>query len=704
MARRRSTPRSKSSAPAGAQPAAQEKPPLPPRRKAEGEFELVCPFQPMGDQPKAIEQLVTRARGGARYQTLLGITGSGKTFTTAAAIEQLGRPALVLSPNKTLAAQLYAEFKELFPHNAVEYFVSYYDYYQPEAYVPSTDTFIEKDASRNENIERMRNSATRSLLERRDVLIVASVSCIYGLGNPDSYQLMALPLAVGDSVEREELLRRLTQMQYARNNYDFRRGTFRARGDVIEIFPAYEDDKILRVELFGDDVEALVEVDPLRGEVLRDLRSTTIYPANHYVAPQDRLLRACEGIEVELEERLAELKRGGRLLEAQRLEQRTRHDLEMLRATGVCNGIENYSRYMDGRRAGEPPFTLLNYFPENWLVFIDESHVTVPQIGAMYRGDRSRKEVLVDHGFRLPSALDNRPLRFEEWDKLVQQSVYISATPGPYELQHSGGALAEQIVRPTGLLDPQIEVRPAATQVDDLLAQIRATVKAGWRVLVTTLTKRSAEELTTYYQELGVKVRYLHSEIDALERSAILRDLRLGAFDVLVGINLLREGLDLPEVALVAVLDADKEGFLRSTTSLIQTCGRAARNVEGRVILYADRSTDSIRATCNEVERRRKLQTAYNLEHGITPKTVIKPIRDSIESLYAMDYVEVAGPAFGAARTSDDPARSWDAARLRGELAKLRDEMLHAAEELRFEDAARLRDRVRELEQLELAR
>jgi excinuclease ABC subunit B len=680
--------------------------PLPPRRKGEGEFELVCPFEPTGDQPKAIESLVRGVQSGARFQTLLGITGSGKTFTTAAAIERLGRPALVLSPNKTLAAQLYSEFKELFPHNAVEYFVSYYDYYQPEAYVPSTDTFIEKDASRNENIERMRNSATRSLLERRDVIIVASVSCIYGLGNPEAYQGMALPIAVGDSVQREELLRRLTQMQYARNNYDFRRGTFRARGDVIEIFPAYEEERILRVELFGDDVEALVEVDPLRGEVLRELKQATIYPATHYVAPMDRLLKACEQIEGELEPRLAQLKLQGKLLEAQRLEQRTKHDLEMLRATGVCNGIENYSRFMDGRAAGEAPFTLLNYFPEDWLVFIDESHVTVPQIGGMYRGDRSRKEVLVDHGFRLPSALDNRPLRFEEWEKLVKQVVFISATPSKYELENSKGRLAEQIVRPTGLLDPAIEMRPAATQVDDLLAEIRRTVKAGWRVLVTTLTKRSAEELTTYYQELGVKVRYLHSEIDALERSAILRDLRLGAFDVLVGINLLREGLDLPEVALVAVLDADKEGFLRSTTSLIQTCGRAARNADGRVILYADKETDSIRATRGEVDRRRALQLEYNTVHGITPKTILKPIRDSIESLYDMDYVEVADlpGARGGKVAESDPARSWDAAKLRGEMAKLRDEMLHAAGEMRFEDAAKLRDRLRELEALELAR
>ena len=700
MARRKSPPPKK---PTGPRKAPAE---LPPRRKAEGEFELVCPFQPTGDQPKAIETLVRGVQAGKRFQTLLGITGSGKTFTTAAAIERLGRPALVLSPNKTLAAQLYSEFKELFPHNAVEYFVSYYDYYQPEAYVPSTDTFIEKDASRNENIERMRNSATRSLLERRDVILVASVSCIYGLGNPEAYQGMALPISVGDSVQREELLRRLTQMQYARNNYDFRRGTFRARGDVIEIFPAYEEERILRVELFGDDVEALVEVDPLRGEVLRELKSATIYPATHYVAPMDRLLKACEQIELELESRLAELKRQGKLLEAQRLEQRTKHDLEMLRATGVCNGIENYSRFMDGRASGEAPFTLLNYFPEDWLVFIDESHVTVPQIGGMYRGDRSRKEVLVDHGFRLPSALDNRPLRFEEWEKLVRQVVFISATPSKYELEGSKGAIAEQIVRPTGLLDPAIEMRPAATQVDDLLAEIRKTVKANWRVLVTTLTKRSAEELTTYYQELGVKVRYLHSEIDALERSAILRDLRLGAFDVLVGINLLREGLDLPEVALVAVLDADKEGFLRSTTSLIQTCGRAARNAEGRVILYADKETDSIRATRSEVDRRRALQVAYNAQHGITPQTILKPIRDSIESLYDMDYVEVADLplARGGRVAESDPALGWDAGKLRGEMAKLRDEMLHAAGEMRFEDAAKLRDRLKELEALELAR
>jgi excinuclease ABC subunit B len=670
----------------------------------DGRFRLVCPFQPTGDQPAAIAALTEGLRSGARHQTLLGITGSGKTFTTAAVIAELNRPTLVLSPNKTLAAQLYAEFKELFPHNAVEYFVSYYDYYQPEAYVPSSDTFIEKDASRNENIERLRNSATRSLLERRDVLIVASVSCIYGLGSPQAYAEMALPLARGDALGREDLLRRLTQMQYARNNLDFRRGTFRARGDVIEVFPAYEEDVVVRIELFGDQIDALLEVDPLRGEILRELERVQLYPANHYVAPTERLLKACDGIEAELGPRLAELRRADKLLEAQRLESRTRHDLELLREVGVCNGIENYSRHMDGRAHGEPPFTLLNFFPEDWLIFIDESHVSVPQIGGMFRGDRARKETLVEHGFRLPSALDNRPLRFEEWERLVHQAVYVSATPGEYELSRSGERVVEQIVRPTGLLDPAIELRPAATQVDDLLAEVRRTVAAGWRVLVTTLTKRSAEELTTYYAELGVRVRYLHSEIDAIERTAILRDLRRGEFDVLVGINLLREGLDLPEVALVAVLDADKEGFLRSTTSLIQTCGRAARNVEGRVIFYADRQTDSIRATRAEVERRRALQTAYNAAHGIEPRTILKPVRDSLEALYDMDWSEAEPVPERGARVSEAPERAWSPQKLRGEILKLREEMLHAAAELRFEDAARLRDRVKQLEALELAR
>ena len=686
--------------------AAQANPPQMPT-SAPALFRLEAPFEPMADQPKAIESLTGWIEGGQKHSTLLGITGSGKTFTMAKTIERLGRPALVLSPNKTLAAQLYSEFKELFPHNAVEYFVSYYDYYQPEAYVASTDTFIEKDASRNENIERLRNSATRSLLDRRDVIIVASVSCIYGLGSPSNYSDMALEIAVGDNIERDDLLRRLTQMQYARNNIDFKRGTFRARGDVIEVFPAYEQDKVTRIELFGDEVEAILEVDPLRGELLGEPGEAMIYPAGHYVTPKSRVDQAVVGIEAELEERLKELKLKNQLLEAQRLEQRTRYDLEMLRETGVCNGIENYSRWMDGRAPGEPPHTLLNYFPEDFVAFLDESHVTVPQIGAMYKGDRARKLNLVDHGFRLPSALDNRPLEFPEWEQLARTCVYVSATPAKYERAHSDDRLAEQIVRPTGLLDPEIEVRPARTQVDDLLAEVRKVTAAGWRTLVTTLTKRSAEELTTYYKELGVNVRYLHSEIDALERSAILRDLRLGEFDVLIGINLLREGLDLPEVALVAVLDADKEGFLRSETSLIQTCGRAARNVEGRVIFYADRESKALAVTIAEVERRRKVQIAYNEEHGIEPRTIIKPIRDSIEAILDMDYAgvpELPTAAHGGASKVAEEAADWDAARIRGELARLRADMQMAADELRYEDAAKLRDRIRELEELELTR
>ena len=656
----------------------------------------------MGDQPRAIEALSGWLRGGEGRQTLLGITGSGKTFTMAAVIAELNRPTLILSPNKTLAAQLYAEFRELFPDNAVEYFVSYYDYYQPEAYVPSSDTFIEKDASRNENIERLRNSATRSLLERRDVIIVASVSCIYGLGSPDAYSEMSLTVTAGSSIERDVLLRRLTRMQYSRNNLDFRRGTFRVRGDVVEVFPAYEEDRVIRFELFGDEVEAILEVDPLRGEVLGERDEITVYPAGHYVTPQERIDRAVEGIEVELEGRLEELRKLGKMLEAQRVEQRTRFDLEMLRTTGICNGIENYSRWMDGRAPGEAPFTLLNYFPEDFMVFVDESHVAVPQVGAMHKGDRSRKTTLVEFGFRLPSALDNRPLQFEEWEKLVRQVVYVSATPGARELEESKGRIAEQIVRPTGLLDPHIEMRPARTQVDDLLHEIRLTVKAGWRTLVTTLTKRSSEELTNYLADLGIRVRYLHSEVDTIERSQILRDLRLGEFDVLVGINLLREGLDLPEVALVAVLDADKEGFLRSVTSLIQTCGRAARNVEGRVIFYADRETASIRTTMEEVARRRKRQLAYNEERGIVPKTIIKPVRDSLEAVYDMDFS--APPLEPVAGSAASEAAGWDRERLRGEIAKLADDMHLAASELRFEEAARIRDQVRELERLELTR
>jgi len=668
-------------------------------------FRLVCPFDPAGDQPQAIRGLVEGARDGAEHQCLLGITGSGKTFTMAAVIEALDRPTLVLSPNKTLAAQLYSEFKELFPDNAVEYFVSYYDYYQPEAYVASSDTYIEKDASRNENIERLRNSATRSLLERRDVLIVASVSCIYGLGSPSNYREMAFELRAGQEIQRDVLLRRLTQMQYGRNNLDFKRGTFRARGDVIEIFPAYEEDTVVRVEMFGDEIEQLLIANPLLGTVLGEVPSITLYPQNHYVTPQERIEQAVENIEAELEERLLELRKQDKLLEAQRLEQRTRFDLEMLRETGVCNGIENYSLYMDGRRSGEPPATLLDYFPEDWLLFIDESHVSVSQVGAMFKGDRSRKENLVEHGFRLPSALDNRPLRFEEWEQTINQVIYVSATPADYERRHAQDRTVEQIVRPTGLLDPQVEVRPARTQVDDLLAEIRLVVKAGWRVLVTTLTKRSAEELTTYYEELGVRVRYLHSEIDALERSAILRDLRLGEFDVLVGINLLREGLDLPEVALVAILDADKEGFLRSTTSLIQTCGRAARNADGRVLMYADSVTGSMQVCIDEVHRRRELQQAFNSEQGIVPQTIIKPVREGIEAMYEMDYADTPELGVdGASKVAEDPAREWKLPQLRAEIERLRADMLRAAGELAFEEAARARDRLRELEQLELER
>ncbi len=666
-------------------------------------FELVCPFEPMGDQPAAIEALSRGLVAGEAQQCLLGITGSGKTFTMASVIQNVGRPALVLSPNKTLAAQLYAEFKELFPHNAVEYFVSYYDYYQPEAYVPSTDTFIEKDASRNENIERLRNSATRSLLDREDVIIVASVSCIYGLGSPSNYVEMALRLELGQEIGRDDLMRRLIQMQYARGTMDFRRGTFRARGDVIEVFPAYEEDRVIRVEMFGDEIESLTRVNPLLGEVLGEEEAVTIYPQNHYVTPQDRLTRAIPLIEAELEERLTQLRSIDKLLEAQRLEQRTRYDLELLRTVGVCNGIENYSRFMDGRQPGQPPFTLLHYFPPEWVLFVDESHVSMPQVGAMFKGDRSRKTTLVEHGFRLPSALDNRPLQFDEFEGLVRQIVHVSATPGPYEREKSKGKIVEQLVRPTGLLDPPIEMRPARTQVDDLLHEVRKVVADGWRVLVTTLTKRSSEELTTYYSELGVRVRYLHSEIDAIERSAILRDLRAGEFDVLVGINLLREGLDLPEVALVAVLDADKEGFLRAATSLIQTCGRAARNVNGRVIFYAEKVTNSMKITMEEVARRREVQLAYNTEHGIEPKTIIKPLRDSLEAVYEMDYVEVAPPP-GDDRAAEDEALSWTPKKLRGEIEKLRADMLLAAEELRFEEAARMRDQLNRLEGIELGR
>jgi len=640
--------------------------------------------------------------------TLLGVTGSGKTYTMAQVVERLQRPTLVLAPNKTLAAQLFSEFKAFFPDNAVEYFVSYYDYYQPEAYVASSDTYIEKDASINQAIERMRNSATRSLMERRDVLIVASISCIYGLGSPEHYRELSVRVTKQDTVDRDVLLRSLAAIQYRRDNYDFVPGRFRVRGDVVEVFPAYEDGRAIRVEMFGDEVEEILVVDPLRGDVIESLDEVTIYPTSHYVTPSDRMLTACDAIEEELEQEVAALREKRLLLEAQRLEQRGRHDLEMLRATGICNGIENYSRHLDGRMPGQPPATLLHYFPDDFLMFIDESHVAVPQAGGMYRGDRSRKENLVRYGFRLPSALDNRPLMFDEFVELQHQVVYVSATPSSYELEQSSGKVAELVVRPTGLVDPEVEIRPARGQVDDVLGEVRSCAEAGERVLITTLTKRSAEELTDYFRDVGVRVRYLHSDIDSLERAALIRDLRLGVFDCLVGINLLREGLDIPEVGLVAVLDADKEGFLRAKTSLIQTCGRAARNVAGRVLLYADEETDSIRGALAEMDRRRERQLAHNAEHGITPTTVVKEIRELLDiEADPEDEPRPKGKGKrrrGAAPQEEDAsARKFrDRREFYEHIKQLRAEMVTAAKELDFELAAQIRDEVYRLEQLEL--
>jgi excinuclease ABC subunit B len=658
-------------------------------------FALTTDYRPRGDQPGAIAELTAGLRRGDPHQVLLGVTGSGKTFTIANVVAAVDRPTLVLAPNKTLAAQLYGEFKELFPDNAVEYFVSYYDYYQPEAYVPSTDTFIEKDSSINEEIDKLRHSATRSLLSRRDVLIVASVSCIYGLGSPEAYFGLLVHLAEGMELERNTLLRRLVDIQYQRNDVDFHRGTFRVRGDTVEIFPAYEGERALRVSFFGDEIEAILEVDPLRNQVLGRLPATAIFPASHYVATRPTLDRAIRAIQDELCERLQELRAANRLVEAQRLEQRTLFDLEMIEEMGYCQGIENYSRHLDGRAAGTPPATLFDYFPADAVLVIDESHVTVPQLGAMYRGDRSRKETLVDYGFRLPSALDNRPLTFAEFEAKGVQTIYVSATPGDYELVRAGGVVVEQIVRPTGLIDPPIEVRPARHQVDDLLGEIRATVARQQRVLVTTLTKRMAEELTGYLEELGIRVRYLHSDIDTVERMRLLRDLRQGVFDVLVGINLLREGLDLPEVALVAILDADKEGFLRSTRSLIQTCGRAARNVDGRVIMYADVETGSIRATLAETARRRAAQLAYNAAHGITPATVRKSLRSILDDIAEHDYPQLPLAA-------ETLAEYRSPAELQAEITRLRGAMLKAAAALEFEQAAALRDRLLDLEKREL--
>jgi excinuclease ABC subunit B len=653
-------------------------------------FILHSEFAPKADQPRAIRELVTGLRRGDTHQTLLGITGSGKTFTIAHVIAELQRPALILAPNKTLAAQLYGEMRELFPENAVEYFVSYYDYYQPEAYVPSSDTFIEKDSIVNEQIDRMRHAATHSLLSRRDVIIVASVSCIYGIGSAESYHGLLIDLKVGEEFRRDNLLRMLVDVQYERNDIDFHRGTFRVRGDVVEVFPAYEQETAIRIEFFGDTIEAIKEVDPLRGKVKGTLERCAIFPSSHYVTPQEQMRKAIEGIREELAERLSFFDKEGRFLEKQRLEQRTSYDIEMMEQMGFCHGIENYSRHLSGRKAGEPPPTLIEYFPKDFIVILDESHQTVPQLGAMYRGDRARKQTLVDFGFRLPSALDNRPLQFEEYEKLVTQCVFVSATPGEHELQKTQGVFVEQLIRPTGLLDPEVFVRPVAGQVDDLLTEIRDRAAKNERVLCTTLTKRMAEDLTDYYRELGVRIRYLHSDVDTLERIDILRDLRLGEFDVLVGINLLREGLDLPEVSLVAIFDADKEGFLRSPRSLIQTMGRAARNVNGKVIMYADRITPAMRQAMDETSRRREVQAAYNTEHGITPATVIRAVMDINPAAGTTDYYNVGKlkPAHGGTKGPEERAE---------EILALRAEMFRAAEELQFEKAAKLRDELKKL-------
>ena len=654
-------------------------------------FKLVTDFELRGDQRRAIDELVEGLERGDSSQVLLGVTGSGKTFTMAQCIARVNRPALVMAHNKTLAAQLYQEFRRFFPENAVEYFVSYYDYYQPEAYVPTTDSYIEKEATINDEIDRMRLSATRSLFERRDVIIVASVSCIYGLGSPEAYYGMMLPLERGQRIDREQILRKLVEIQYERNDADFNRGVFRVRGDIVEVYPSYEDQAI-RVGLFGDEVDELVTFDPLTGKLLRRHDKIAIYPKTHFVTSRDRTKQAVESIKAELGWYRGQLESEGKVLEAHRLHQRTMFDLEMIKEIGYCHGIENYARHLTGRQPGEPPPTLLDYLPPDALTIVDESHQTVPQIRGMYHGDRSRKEVLVAYGFRLPSALDNRPLNFEEWEARVGQRMYVSATPGPYELGHAGGVVVEQIIRPTGLLDPVIEVRPVRGQVDDLLAEIRDRAARHERVLVTTLTKRMAEDLTQYYQELGVKVRYLHSDIDTLERIQILRDLRRGEFDVLVGINLLREGLDLPEVSLVAILDADKEGFLRSGGSLIQTVGRAARNINGRSIMYADRMTDSMRHAISETERRRQIQEAYNVENGITPASIVKSIDDVLSSIYERDYVTVA--------TDSDEFRTHG--ELEAHVTTLQVQMKAAAANLEFEKAATLRDRIKQLRSREL--
>ncbi|KAA1192423.1 excinuclease ABC subunit UvrB [Pseudohalioglobus sediminis] len=663
-------------------------------------FEVHSKFQPAGDQPQAIHQLVEGVQAGLASQTLLGVTGSGKTFTMAQVVAQLQRPTIVMAHNKTLAAQLYGEFKDFFPNNAVEYFVSYYDYYQPEAYVPSSDTFIEKDASVNDHIEQMRLSATKALMEREDCLVVATVSAIYGLGDPKSYFKMVMHLSRGEFIDQRQILRQLAELQYTRNDVDFSRGTYRVRGDVIDIFPADSEREAVRVELFDEEIDNITLFDPLTGAVESKLPRVTIFPKSHYVTSRDVMLDAVDKIEAELAERVKQLQDNNKLVEAQRLQQRTRYDVEMIRELGYCQGVENYSRYLSGRAAGEPPPTLFEYLPDNALVIIDESHATIPQIGGMYRGDRSRKETLVEYGFRLPSALDNRPLRFEEWEKLVPQAIFVSATPGPYEKEHAGRTV-EQVVRPTGLVDPEVEIRPATSQVDDLLGQIHSTVARGERVLVTTLTKRMAEDLTEYLAEHDVRVRYLHSDIDTVERVEIIRDLRLGEFDVLVGINLLREGLDMPEVSLVAILDADKEGFLRSDRSLIQTIGRAARNLNGRAILYADKVTGSMERAMAETARRREKQVAFNLEHGIIPKGVEKSVQDIMEGARRMPTrgkakaKKVAEPrlSFGAEVAQLSPAA------LSRKLKQLESQMQEHAKNLEFEEAAALRDQLAEIKQ-----
>ena len=651
------------------------------------DFEIKSAFKPTGDQPEAIKQIVTSINNDEKFQTLLGVTGSGKTFTMANIIREVKKPTLILAHNKTLAAQLYSEFKEFFPNNAVEYFVSYYDYYQPEAYVASSDTYIEKDASINDEIDKLRHSATASILERDDVIVVSSVSCIYGIGDPDDYKKLMLSIRTGMEIDRDTLIRKLVDIQYERNDINFVRGTFRVRGDILELFPASDDEKAIRIEFFGDEIDRIVEIDYITGKILGTRNHIAVFPASHYVTTPEKVAHAVEAIEKELAERVQYFKDNDKLLEAQRIEQRTKYDIEMLNEIGTCQGIENYSRHITGREEGEKPYTLMSFFPEDFLLIVDESHVTIPQVRGMYAGDRSRKKSLIDNGFRLHSAYDNRPLNFTEFEENINQVLFVSATPGPYEIEHST-TVAEQIIRPTGLLDPIIEVRPIENQIDNLVGEINKVVEKNERVLITTLTKKMSEDLTNYLKEIGMKVKYLHSDIDTLERTEIIRDLRLGKFDVLVGINLLREGLDIPEVSLVAILDADKEGFLRSETSLIQTVGRAARNAEGRVIMYADKITRSMAATIEETKRRREIQSKYNEENGIVPKTIVKEVRDSIETLKPADEEVV----FGIAESEDEYE-------VQNNIETLQKEMMEAAQNLQFERAAQLRDKIKELEE-----